>query len=69
MTSELLECIRIEIESGDMKASEIAALVGMSKQALYEFVYNCKGTQIARAEQVLEVLGYEIVLRRRKEKK
>ena len=69
MTSELLECIRISIEKGDAKANELAESIGMTPQAFYEFVHNCKGTQIARAEQILDVLGYEIVLRRRKEKK
>ena len=69
MTSELLECIRIAIESGDMRANDVAEFIGMTPQAFYEFVHNCKGTQIARAEQILDVLGYEIVLRRKEKRK
>ena len=65
--SELLECIRIALLlNGEMSMSEAAAAVGMSPQAFNEFVRRCRGTQIARAEQILDVLGYDIVIRRRK---
>ena len=66
MRSELLECIRIAIENGEMKPGDIAETIGMTQQGFYEFIHNCRGTQIARAEQILDVLGYEIVIRRRK---
>ena len=67
--SELLESIRIAIKVGEMNAGDVASSVGMSKQAFNEFIHNCRGTQIARAEQILDVLGYEIVLRRKEKKK
>ena len=67
--SELLESIRLAIMAGEMSARDVASSVGMSKQAFNEFIHNCRGTQIARVEQILDALGYEIVLRRKERKK
>ena len=67
--SELLECIRISLQTGEVRACEIAPLVGMTKQAFHEYTHKCKGTQIAKAEQILDAMGHEIVLRRKEKKK
>lgn len=50
-----------------MSAGEVAGAMGMSPQAFSEFMRNCKGTQIARVEQILDILGYEIVVRKRRQ--
>lgn len=67
MDSELIEFVRIAIKDGEMSAGEVAGAMGMSPQAFSEFLRNCKGTQIARVEQILDILGYEIVIRKRRQ--
>ena len=67
--SELLECIRIAISSGEMRQVDVAEEIGMTQQAFSDFIRKCRGTQIAKAEQILDILGYEIVVRRKERKK
>ena len=67
--SELLESIRIAIQTGEMRACDVASTVGMTQQAFSDFMRHCRGTQIAKAEQILDALGYEIVLRRKEKRK
>lgn len=66
MDSELMEFVRLAIKSGDMSAGEVAAAIGMSPQGFSEFMRNCRGTQVARVEQILDVLGYELLIRKKK---
>jgi predicted DNA-binding protein YlxM (UPF0122 family) len=67
--SEIMKCIRIIIESCDFTASEVAFKAGMSPQALYDFINKSKGTQLVKAEKILNVLGYDLVLKPLKQKK
>lgn len=67
MDSELMEFVRLSIKSGEMSAGEVAAAIGLSPQAFSEFMRNCRGTQVARVEQILDVLGYELVIRKKKQ--
>lgn len=50
-----------------MTAREVAWAAGMSPQSLHDFLHVCQGTQIAKAEHILDVLGFEIVLKKKKE--
>ena len=64
--SELIECIKIAIADGEMPPADVAASVGMTRQALHEFLTRCRGTQVQRVEQILDAIGYEIVIRRKR---
>lgn len=65
--SELLECIRHLLEKDKGSMHNVALKAGMSYYSLYDFVKTCQGTQILKAEKILDVLGYELVLRKKKE--
>ncbi|MBE5996563.1 MAG: hypothetical protein E7240_04300 [Lachnospiraceae bacterium] len=65
--SDILEFIRYRIKEGNMTAREVAWAAGMSPQSLHDFLHVCQGTQIAKAEHILDVLGFEIVLKKKKE--
>ena len=64
--SEILECIRVIIESSGKAPRDVAYSVSMTKQELYSFLHECKGTQLAKAEKILDALGYELVIRKKR---
>lgn len=64
--SEVLECIRDLIDVSIIPPSKIAEEAGMTRAQLYNFVRYSKGTQLIQAEKILDALGFELYLKKKK---
>ena len=64
--SEVLECIRDMIDVSIIPPSKIAEEAGYTRAQLYNFVKYSKGTQLIMAEKILDVLGFELYLKKKK---
>lgn len=63
--SELMTEIKELIEVSPDTNWNIAYRAGMTIGQLEDFIYHSRGTQIRRAEKILNALGFEIQLIRR----
>ena len=64
--SELLEATRTLMKESGKTAREIAAGTGLPHWQVTNIQYQVKAEAIDRIEKILDDLGYELVIRRKK---
>ena len=64
--SDLLETARILMDESGMKLSELEELTGLDKQTLIRIRKITLAPTMRNVETVIDKLGYEIVVRRKK---
>lgn len=63
---ELLETVRILMDESGLKLSELEELTGLDKQTLIRIRKITLAPTMRNVETVIDKLGYEIVVRRKK---
>lgn len=63
---ELLETVRILMDESGLALADMARLTGLDKHVLLRLRKNAKAPITAHVETVIDKLGYEIVVRRKK---
>lgn len=66
MQCELLETVRILMDESGLTLADTARLTGLDKHVLLRLRKNAKAPITAHVETVIDKLGYEIVVRRKK---
>ena len=64
--SDLLETARILMDESGLKLSELEELTGLDKQTLIRIRKIALAPTMCNVETVIDKLGYEIVVRRKK---
>lgn len=64
--SELIKALEIMLESSDEEIWQIAFRARMVPSEINTLIYSSRGTQITKAERLLDAFGYELAFRRKR---
>lgn len=67
MRSELLETARVLMDESGLTLAEMERLTGIDRHALLRLRKNATAPSAVNVETVIDKLGYEIVVRRKKQ--
>ncbi len=65
--SDILDAMRIICNESGLSNQTIGDLSGMDRATIYQIRHSAKGTMLDKIEDVFDALGYDILIKKRKE--